>query len=110
MAADGMTASTTERAVSTATPVASTTTSSCTAPIDMTSWSETVCPTSRVIASRVASAKPVAVTRRSKLEGARLGTTKVPSGADVAERRSPVLRSVRVTLAAGTGAPCGSVT
>ena len=88
--AEGMTASTTERVVSTAVAAAVTTTVSRT-PATASSMSTTsVCPTSSTSPLRFAAAKPRAETVRSSVAGGRFATRKLPSLAVGTAREKPV--------------------
>src|SRR5690606_8661518 len=105
---EGTTASTTERVVSTDARAAPTTTVSWMALRESVTGRMTVCPTTRMTSSQVASAKPGAVTTTWYGDGGRFGTTNVPSSAAAAVRLSPVLVSVTTMVACGTAPPCAS--
>ena len=105
----GMTASTTERLVSTpAEPP--TVTVSRTLPIVSCRSKETVRPTSRTTSLREMSLNPLAAATRSTRPGGRFETTKSPSAPVVTILVTPLPCPVIVTVAWRTGAPCGSST
>ena len=110
MAVDGMTASTTERVVSTPVTLTATSTASRTPATVSSISTAAACPTSRTSPVRFASAKPRAVTVRSTTAGGRLATTKVPSLAVGTVRDNPVVPLLTITVADGTAAPCASRT
>src|SRR5215218_10444597 len=107
-----MTASTTERLVSTATtstpPPTTTVSFTCCSGNSMTS--EAVCPTSTATSVRRASANPGAVTTTSMWPGGSPGTTNAPSASVVAWRVVLVSPTTIETVADGTPAPPGSRT
>ena len=109
MALVGMTASTTERVVSTPVTLTATSTASRTPATVSSISTAAVCPTSRASPCRLAWAKPLAETVRSTTAGGRLATMKVPSPAVGTTRESPVAL-LTVTVAEGTAAPCASRT
>ncbi len=106
-----ITASTTDRAVSTSpVPAASTTTSSRTpATVSVASRSST-CPTRSVTPSKRCGAKPATVTETTKPPGGRSASRYCPLASVVASRDHPVAEAVAVTCAPGTGRDCGSRT
>jgi hypothetical protein len=110
MAVDGITASTTERVVSTPVTLTATSTRSCTPATESSISTAAVCPTSSANPLRFAEAKPAAETVRSTIDGGRLATTKLPSLAVGTVRDRPVARLLTTTVADGTALPCASRT
>ena len=110
MALDGITASTTERVVSTPVVVAATSTRSRTPATARLTSMVTAWPTSSTMLPWVASPNPLAVTVRLTTMGGRFATTKDPSSPVGTTRDSAVPGPMTVTVADGTGRPCESRT
>ena len=105
----GMTASTTDRLVSTPTGLPTVTVSR-TLPMERTRSREIVRPTSRTTPSREISLNPAATAERSTVPGGRFETTKMPSAPVVTVRVTPLPCPVTRIATDETGAPCGSST